>query len=545
MAVSDRGSTTTVKILGKGDFSGSIADVEGFSANEDATPTNWDSLSGGVGDITFSVQEDPSATGSILLTGQEFELYDPFAGTQRGFVENSSVKDGQLQVRASSRAVVLVAERTAVAYTGTVGGALTYYFALCGMTTGFAIDPTIGAIPITLPSWKERVWDQIRKLAVIYRFEVATVSGVVVVRPLRQRTVEMRKLTEVSHSFGLDNAVKEVHCYYYNNTWQTAGQAWPDPLTAFTERTIISVDAGETKETSLSVNAWLDTLTVPLHVDHLAAEEPTLTRTTYAIVDKEGVMVTVEDWRNGGGMLTTEIGKDGKSVIVKVRGMITQDRAPYKIASASEDGEYEYPALWVIGKGTFFQKNIITGLTGAGPAVNPTDDVFVIDDPMISTAKQAVAILTATAQRKTGLSQTVSMSSTAVNRRGDTGLFLYPTFNDYEATVAPGQNFNGFDALWAGKNFDNFDEAQEALVRDDFANQAFGGIAGSRVLYRDAWYRVTSGTVDEEGFTWDAEFDTLHSDFDGAWAGSTFDGFDTQWSGYEFEHFEMSPLYRA
>ena len=168
MAVSDRGSTTTVKILGKGDFSGSIADVEGFSANEDATPTNWDSLSGGVGDITFSVQEDPSATGSILLTGQEFELYDPFAGTQRGFVENSSVKDGQLQVRASSRAVVLVAERTAVAYTGTVGGALTYYFALCGMTTGFAIDPTIGAIPVTLPSWKERVWDQIRKLAAHY-----------------------------------------------------------------------------------------------------------------------------------------------------------------------------------------------------------------------------------------------------------------------------------------------------------------------------------------------------------------------------------------
>lgn len=543
MAVDERGTTTTVKILGDGAFAGSIADIENFSAEEDATPVHWADLGGGVGTLSFEVQNLDGHDGSILLNGQLFELFDPFAGTQRGYIEDLTVRDGALSVRASSAAVALVALRSAAAYGGTLGGALTYYLALCDVTTGFTIDPAIAALPVSLPSWNERVWDQLRKLGVIYRFEIATVAGTIVFRRLRQRTLEMRKSTEISTSVGMSNAVRSVECFYYSNVWKSEGQAYPDPNLPYGERTVISVQAGETLITNIPVNVWLTEVEQPVHGGNLMWDHQP-TRSIYSVVDRDGQPVTAQQWKDMGGSVSFAIGEDGRSVDVTVVGGISSERGPYRLAASSRDRTYQYGSLFIMGRGTFFLKRSMNGLTGAGENANPTDEVFVIDDPLISTPQQAAEVLTGATQRMAGMAQTITVNSTVVNRRGDTGVLIYPTFDDFAGASPSGQTFDGWATAYANKTFNQFDAAQADLVKDDFANQAFGGIAGARVLYGDAYYRVLSGTINPEGFSWTGEFDTLHSDFDAVWAGATFSQFESQWSGFSFEQFELSPLHR-
>lgn len=538
-------SAVEVKILGDGSFAGAIANVENYSVNEYGSPLSMTNLQAGVGEITFRVIEDPGFDGSVLLSGQPFELRVPYAGRQRGLIDDSTISDDYIMdVTASGALLPLVSERTAEPFSGTLGAALTYYFGICGITTGFQFDPDLALKPVNLPRWTGDVWNQIKKLQAIYQFEVADVAGTIVVRKLRLRNVEVRKAFSSRLSYSRDEASQIVEVNYYNNQQKTNVQIYPDPLSSIVDRPIISVDAGETSVTNYSVNMWIQSIGAITQVSSLPWDN-TSTTSVYSVVDKDGELVTVSDWQNGGGLITLEIGEDGKSVDVTVRGMINQERAPYRIAASSSDREYQYAALYIAASGiTFEPDKMLWSHTGADIVDAPSDAITRIDDPMVSTIDDAATVLSNAVRDNGGFSQTLEVTSSAVNRRGETGQVVGMTFAEWDA-ANPGLTFSQFDTAHPGMTFEQYDAVLNAAHIDDFENQAFGGIGGARARHRHNIYRIRTASSDPSGFSWVAEPDLLFSEWDAEHAGMTFGDFNTVWAGKTFEQHARMPLVDA
>src|SRR5690606_32554332 len=107
----------------------------------------------------------------------------------------------------------------------------------------------------------------------------------------------------------------------------------------------------------------------------------------------------------------------------------------------------------------------------------------------------------------------------------------------------PTEDFGDWDAIWTGETFLDFDQYMFAQVQDDFENQVFGNVGGARVRYRDAWYRIRSTGITQDGISGaSAERDTLFSDFDTEWMSGTFADFDAVFDDRKFEDFALIPL---
>lgn len=505
--------STEVEILGDGAFAGAAANIGSYSVTEYGSPVALTNTQSGVGSISFEVVDDDSFNGTLLLPSQRFRLDDPYAGQLEGIIDGlNSQNDTSVNVTASGALLPLVSQKSAPAMTGTLGLALIAYFALCGIDDGFQFDSDIAAIPVDLPSWTGDVWTQIKKLQAIHQFEIADVAGQILVRKLRLRQIDVQRYTNTTLDLGRADAAQIVEVYYYNNQWKTNAQVYPDPATSIVDRSIISVQASETTTTNVDAGMWISQIQQPTQVTSLPWNNTSVT-SVYSVVDKDGQPVSVTDWRNGGGLVTFAIGADGKSVDVTVRGMSTNSRAPYRIASSSDDREYQYAALYIAATGVAFKKEMLWSATGASLEDAPADAKITIDEPLVGTRAQAQSVLTNAVMRAAGFSQTLEINATAVNRRGELGQVLYPTFAQFNATI-PSTTFTTFNAAQAGKTFAQFTSAQAALVQGDFANQAFGGVAGSRVGHRYAMYRVRDARMSPGAVSFTAEYDTLFSDWE-------------------------------
>lgn len=534
-----------IEILGSGAFAGAKANVVDYSITEDASPLSLHELQGGVGSVSFDAVEDTAFNGSMLLPRQPFRLTDSTAGRLRGIIDSGTgSNDVQLNVEASGLLLPLVSRRALPATSGALGSVLSQWMTACGMgDTPLQMDPTLALKQVNLPSWEGEVWAQIKKLMAIHSFEMAVVDGTIIVRKLRQRKIDATRYTSKRISYGSDSAYQTVEVYYYNNQWKANTQVYPPIDSSIVDREIIQVGASETTVTNVPVDMWLSSIDTPEHTLSLPWDTKNVTESAYSVVDKDGKPVSVKDWKNGGGMISVAIGADRKSIDITVRGMSTNARAPYRIAGSSDDREYQYAALYIAATGIAFKREMVWSPTGADLIDAPVDSILTIDDPMVSTIADAYNVLSNAALRANGFSQTFEADTTHVNRRGEVGAFLYPTFSDFNASRPAGETFAQFNAAHAGVKFSQFTKTQAALVQDDFANQAFGGIAGARVRERDCMYRITNGRATPGGFSWSAQFDTLFSEFNTVNTGQTFAQYNARWSGKTFEQFARMPLY--
>ena len=533
-----------VEILGDGAFAGQSSNITDYSVSEDATPVSLHTLTGGVAGIRFGAIEDPSPQGTVLLRGERFRLTDPYAGRQVGLVDSLEVVDqGELSIQASGLLVKLVCQRTVPAYSGYLQGALEYYFGLCGLDDmPISILGGMALTPVDLPAWTGDVWTVIKKLAVIKDFDLSEVDGVCVVRPRRERWIDYSSTFGIRRSLLSADAASKVEVYYYNNQWQTNAQVFPIPGTLTPDVPVLQVGASETLTTNIPVNMWIQTIDAPTQVTHLEQGEIPA-GTVYAVVDKDGKEVQPQDWENAGGSLSVAIGADGKSVDLTVHGMATNSRAPYRIASSSDDETFQYSALYIVATGMVFDKKMIESPTGAGPELASVDEVVTLDDPMIDTVQDAGRVLAAAVSRLSGHAQTIVVDAARVNRRGETGVIVGPTLGEFDSEWTSGSTLADFDDYYAGMTLADFDQAQNATVVDDFENQAFGSMGGARVRDRNTVYRVVSATGDPGGFTWTADFDTTIADFDAEYAGMTLADFDAAWAGSTILQHAANPLY--
>jgi hypothetical protein len=477
-----------------------------------------------------------------LFINDVVELKDGMSGTTNGIINSISGQDGVVSISGDSRISAFLTRRTVPPFTGTLGAAFESYLNLVGVTAGFFIDSTITSRQVTFPGFVGDMWDFIKKMCAATGTEVSLVSDNIVLRPIRGRIAENRRNISQSWSVSNNSLAQSVEVYYYNNERKISNMVYPKGGWN-KDVQIYQVDANEVLEIDIPVDVYLESIEQPTCLDFID-QYYSGPSGAYTISGKDGVPITAAQWLSNGGNLTVAIGEDTRSIIVTITGAddIT-DKAPYRIAMAADTAN-TYSTLRIIGTGTHFEQKKLTIITGVTAEKASNLVGTTVDNPFISTIEQAYDAGALAAGKWGSASQTLSVSTVGINRNAESGSINYSTFEIFNATQGSG-SFSAFNSSQGSNTFANFTTAQFALVKDQFENQAFGNVAGSRVRFREAWYRIRTATMSESQVSYSAERDTIISEFNYSWAGKTFAQFNTQFTGKLFEDFAVIPLWQT
>jgi len=521
--------------------------IENYSVIEDSTPIDPSDSSGGFGQFSLSIPETPD-TKSLLNYAVELSVLTQ--GVTRGTVRALGSADGAASLTADSRLGQLAVERTAGPYNGTVAGMFYYYLGLCGIDSGIFVDDTIFDQPVSLPGWSGNVWDYLKKIATALQLEVSLVSNNAVLRPVRLRTAENYR--DASRSWALDtsNLARSIEIFYYNNTYATSTLAYPTG--GWNEDvTIYSVDANQTITVEIPLSdfsaedgsghmASLSSIQQPTAVDYVASDYTG--SSVYAVSGNDGIGIPAAQWVGQGGSLTAAINEDSRSITLTIVGPDDATYSPYSISVASGVSN-RYSSLRLVGNGVFSNRSKLTLNTSVNHDTISEEVGATVDNEFISTLDQAYAAGAWTLKAWGSPRYTINVSTFGVNRLGDNGSYRYPTIAEFNALYA-GQDVDDFNTVWSGKTVAEFNEFMVDLVQDDFANQAFGNIAGARVRLDDAIFRIRSATNTASGITYTAQEDTTIEDFNAVWAGATIADFNEEWAGNDMSEFVIAPLRR-
>lgn len=530
-------------VTGNGKFAGHSTNIQTYSVQEDSTPVSPADSSGGTGTVSITVAEDGSSDGSILLLNDGVVLSDSVKGTTSGSINSVNGSEGLVTIAGDSRLAITNVTRFVPAHMGTVESAVLHILGLADITSGIFIYPEVAGLPAAVRGGTYQLWKLLGEMCSAAQVEISLVSNNIVVRPLRTREAVLDRVSANSWSVQNVDLAQFVEVYYYNYTQVTNGLVYPrggwNP-----DVRIIQVDAGQTKTENIpidEVNVSLTALAQPV-VQNLVSREYVGPNSVYSVSGNDGLPIPAAQWTGRGGALSVAIGEDGNSIDVTLTGASDVEYAPYSIAVSAGPSDY-YSTLRLQGSGLAFERKTVRFPTGA-PASKTAQGVGpTIDNPWVSTYNDAQRAALNAAYGMAAARQTFQFDATLVNRSSDTGGVTYPTFADFSAQW-PSEAFAAWDAQWAGEAFDDFREYMYDQVADDFENQVFGNIGGARLRYRDAWYRIRSTGITQDGIEGaSAERDTLFSDFNNAWTGKTFGNFGSVFAGKLFEDYTLIPVY--
>ena len=521
-----------------GQRANATTDVTQYSVDEASSPISPADQSGGVGGLTINATD---GVNSRMLLGAGLDLEDEFNGTLRGIVTSVNSDFTQnLTINATNRMNILVVDRKAQPYVGTLGGAFAYYLSLVGITAGYIVDDSIVNIPVQLPGWYGKVWDKIKELCPAYLVEVAQVSDAIVLRPVRQREAVITRNSSLSWSVSNEQLAQSVEVTYYNNTYNNNGLVFPQGGWTEGTQTIDNLAAGETREVTIPVNVSIASLKQPyaaVYVDRNYVGPDSV----YAVVGNDNLPITPAQWTAGGGTMSVAIGEDSKSIVITVTASTLEQYAPYTIAVSAGPSD-NYSSLRIMGSGIFQDPQTITLHTGLNPDKTQQDVGAQINNEFIRTKDQAYKAGTRALAQFTGPGQKISVGATYINKRGQTGIVGSPLVSDFNATYAQPMSVDQWNDLWAGTTVEQFNDYQYSLVEDDFDNQAFGNVGGTRVRVEDMYYRIRTAKLGPAGVTYEGENDTIVSDFNPDWAGRYVEEFNDQWAGYTVAEYNTAAL---
>lgn len=548
-------------ITGNGGFAGAQGALSDYSSVEDATPLDPSKNTGGIGQLNFTVVDKPDAgIGTLSLMNDTVTLSDGSNGTTVGTVTGVTIVDGVANVQGDSRLGLLLATRTAQPLRDTPANIFTYYLGLAGITSGIVIDASLKTGSVAVQGWTGTIWDNIRQFALTQNAEVALVSNNVVFRKIRGRIANnLRNITE-QVDVQKSNLAQTVEVNYYNNRY-AVDAAYPDKGVWTPETQVYQVDAGEILEFNVPISASLDTVYQPTCVAFVPRYGA---QNVYSVIGQDGLPIPPSQWTSNGGSLTVTIGADTKSLDIRLVGA-RSTQAPYRIAVASSASD-TYSSLRINGQGTFFDKQTLVINTGAAASETAELVGITVDNPNISTLSQAYDFGIRAAASYGGYQQTISITTVGINRTNDSGSAAYPTFDQFNAggltyngATTPswaGKTFDDFTTTWSGQTFNQFNAYYFSFVANSFQNQAFGNVAGARVPYRNAMYRISTATITPMQVSYTGEMDTMFSDFQATWTSQlwdqnpntvtfTFNDFATIQAGRTFNDFNMTPLWRT
>lgn len=524
---------------GSGRFAGLKSNITSYSQTEEATPLAAGDSSGGVGTLQFGAIETPE---SPWLQGAHIDLRDTGNGLTRGIVRNISSTDGPLSVNADSIISLSNVTRYIAPFDGTLGDAFEYYLSLVDITTDFLVDISIASRPVVFPGGNSDVWLWLKQMCVAQQVEIALVYGNIVLRPARANTSNIVRATTLGWAIDSRSAARTVEVNYYNSAHVTDAIVYPVPSQP--DPSILQVDANEElAPVIITLDTHLSSVNQPTQVTAISPNPYTGTTGQYVVVGNDGLPIPPAQWTANGGSLTVEIGEQPNQLIIRLKGSSDTQYAPFRIAESSGDSTF-YSALYITGDGTQTTKDSIILHTGASEGTTQQLVGVTVDNPLISTRSQAATAGLLAVNMYAGTKLTMSGTAVRVNRAGSGGQYAGPTIALFNAnTTGDRPAISDFNTYWTGKTFSEFNDYYNSLVTSNYDNQQFGNAAGSRIRYRDAYYRMTSATITQEALTNMAAIrDTIIADHNETWDGQTIAEWNAEWAGRTFNEYDVRPL---
>lgn len=482
---------------------GQLWNINTYAAAESVNPIDpSDNYGTGYGQITFSVRDKPAVKTWI---DKPISLTDGANGETTGIIQGASGNGTKADITANSRLGLAAVTRQAQPYVGTLGGAIRYYLGLCSITTGIIIDPALENVPVKLIGWKGVVYDQLQKLGVARSFELSLVSNNIIIRPLRTRNAETIRNSAVSWALDSANLAQFVEGYSYNPS-NGADLVYPKGGWN-TDVTVYSVKAGDTYKVNIPVDCSIQTLDQPVCVAFV--DRNYTAGSVYSVSGGDGIAIQPAQWVNTGGSLAVAIGEDGKSIDLTVVASRDTQYSPYSIAVSAGPGDF-YSSLRIRGTGVFYNKKLLTLPANLNPDKAPQMTGATVDNEFYEREDDLYHALLWSAARFTNARLTLKVTTRGINRAGDSGSQRYPTIDDVEDIYGPATIQERYSDL--GPTIDDWNEALFSKVRGSFENQAFGNVAGARVLLEDCYYRIRSATVSPLKVDYSAEWDTTVRD---------------------------------
>lgn len=526
-----------------------------FSVQESATPLSAGDSSGQSGTISFSVpRPDPEIQpnhpillyGSSWMLRREIRLEDSRKGFTLG--EVSTQRDvrnsGLIQVTCTSRMGKLnVYNVQAQPFVGTLGDAFAQYLALAGVTTDLLVDPAIATRPVVFPGWHGELWYYLKQIAVGVDCDISLVSGVILLRPIRQRTVTQGRDIERSEESGGGSLAQSIVVNKYNNRPITNELVYP-PGGWSESVTTINVNSGETVEEELELSASVSSVNQPVMQTFVSRDHSA--SSVFTVVGDDGLPIQPSQWDAQGGSLRVEINPDTTSLTVHItapRGIYNQEGneiGVYGISLSSDNSTGRYSTLRIIGSGVAFQKEEMRIPTGISDTETSTEVGATIDNPFLSTYDQVVTAGVRAVRAFNGSQRTVTGTVTAVNRRGETGEVVLRTYAEMQ-TLHQVRTYAQVQSLYAGKTYLQVQTEFNAGIEDRFENQVFGNVAGARVWDEGSrrWYRIRTATITPANVQFEAEDDLNHSDIQDFLQGQTYAQVQLRYNGFSYREVDL------
>jgi len=529
------------------EIGGRTYECEDYSVQEDSTPLSVGDSSGGVGTITLTlVLPDPD-----IERDDPFWLYGPewFIGeavtltdTRKGFTLGTV--DGCDRDDVSARATITCLSRlselnvfniNAQPFVGTLENAFEYYLELAGITTDLFVDATIASRSVVFPGFTGELWLRLKQMAAAQDCDISLVSGIILLRPVRERVAERGRDITRSSSTQSGSLAQTVEVYWYDTSEITDELVYP-PGGWTPEVEVLNVNAGETAEYQLELSASVSSIQTPTMGTFVAQDYDA--SSVYTVVADDGLPVNPTQWANNGGSVTITINPDTTTLTVNLVGatdITTVSGEPSKsfsLALASATSGSRYSTLRIVGTGVAYNRTLRTFRTGVPASKTATVVGETLDNTFLNDLDSAMRAGVRAAKRWTGVVPSITGTVSAINRRGDSGVASYPTYGAVQTEIEAELTTPAYDDVetWyvTAQSLDTYGDIRTywfETVQDDYANQVFGNVSGARVwdAKRRRWYRIRSGTLTPGGigFT-QADDDLLHSDLETLYTALTY-----------------------
>jgi len=533
---------------------GRIYEPESFETTEEATPLSAGDSTGGIGTISVTIpypdesENDPvSVFGPTFFQGKAVTLTDSYLGYTLGKVHNvSDQRDaGTFTLAVLARLDELNEYNIQAApYVGTLGGGFAYYLSLAGVTTDYLVDPSIASRSVIFPGWNGELWFHLKQMAAAQDCDISLVSGIILLRPVRDRLVAAGRDISRSASSGGGSLAETVEVYWYESTAITDQLVYP--VGGWTpEVEVLNVNAGETAEYQLELSASVSSIQTPVMNTFVAEDHDS--SSVYTVVADDGLPVDPTEWANLGGSVSVSINPDTKTLTVRLvgaTGVPTSTGAnskSFSLALASDESGSRYSTLRIVGTGVSYSRAKVVFRTGIPPEDAPTLVGETIDNPFITSLSSLYDAGTRAALRYSGLVPSISGTVTGVNQRGDSGILASLTYGEVEAaltvTLGSGFTYAAEQAFFAGQTYEEVESYWISQTDTDYENQAIGNVQGARVWdsVTRRHYRIRSARLGQDGISFDsADDDLTYSDLLISFTGMTYAQVETTRSGMTY-----------
>jgi hypothetical protein len=548
-----------LEVTGNGRFDGHKSDIISYSYSENSTPHMVGDDSGGVGDISVSVPD--FRNDGIILYKDDITLTDDEYGSITGRIDSLSSTNGIIDLSGRSRLAFLNVPGVIAPGSTTIRGLFESIFAAANITDDVAFSPLVPETTITTPGYEGDLWVFTKQACATYQVEVSLIDNTIYVQPIRQREVTIESISNETYNLADVDLAQSFNVAYYNYSEETGALVYPRG--GWTpELTVYQVEAGEVLVVDVPVDAYLTSIKQPIAQD-VVAKDYSGSDSVYSVSGNDGLPVSAAFWNDFGGSVTAELKQNGTVIELTIIGPNFPELSPYSLGVS--DGSTAYSTVRIIGDGVFFERKLLNVKTGVTPELSARELGPEIDNPFVNTLDQAWDVGVKTRQMYALPRHTVDLSGRSFVRKNyteyqyfllddasvglldgegvlafvnlDENIALYKSFQEYEADLPSGYTFTQFNLDLSNASFDDF----AATVVETFS-QSFGAVSGSRAKYYDAYFRVRSTDISQDGINITAEFDTIFSDFNDTFATYTFTDFAEVAPGLGFTDWALIPL---